>query len=141
MSYTKIWVHAVWGIKGRQPILANGFRQNLLDHFVENGIRSGIEIVLVNCWIDHVHCLFRLRSDQNICSVVQKIRAEASRWINSNQLSGKRFSWSGDFYAASVSEGNLNGVKFYINSQERHHAHRTFREEVAAYFDAGKGAS
>ncbi len=136
MSYSKIWVHAVWGTKGRQPLLANGFRQTFLDHLVENAMKNGIEIDLINCWIDHVHCLFRLRPDQNIAAIVQKLRGETSRRINRERLSGKRFCWSGDFYAASVSEGNLKGVRFYINSQERHHAHRTYREEVSAYFEA-----
>jgi putative transposase len=138
MSYSKIWVHAVWGTKGRQPVLANGFRQTLLDHFIDQGMKSGVEIELVNCWVDHVHCLLRLRPDQDIASVVKKMKREASQWINLQHLSGKRFSWSGDFYAASVSEGNLNGVKFYITSQERHHAHRTYREEIAAYFEHQK---
>lgn len=141
MSYSKIWVHAVWGVRGQQPILANGFRQTLVDHLVENAIKTGIEIELVNCWIDHVHCLFHLRPDQNVCAIVQKVKRDTSRWINLQGLAGKKFSWSGDFYAASVSEGNLKGVRFYINSQERHHAHRTFREEIAAYFDACKEAS
>jgi REP element-mobilizing transposase RayT len=136
MSYTKIWVHAVWGTNGRQPILSNGLRQKFLDHLLEHAIHHEIEIGLLNCWVDHVHCLIRLKPEQNVAEVLKHLKVEASRWININHLSGKKFSWSREYFAASVSEGNLKGVHNYILCQERHHSHRTFREEVAAYFQA-----
>lgn len=136
MSYTKIWVHAVWGTKGRQPILSNGLRQLFLDHIKEHAEAKKIEIELLNCWIDHVHCLIRLRPEQNIEDVLKILKSEASQWINRNHHSEKKFTWSGEYFVASVSEGNLKGVQNYILSQERHHSHRTYREEVAAYFEA-----
>jgi len=135
MSYTKIWVHAVWGTKGRHPLLSNGLRQTFLDHVKEIASEKDIEISLINCWVDHVHCLIRLQPEQNVAEVVQLIKKEASHWINGNHLETKRFSWSGEYYVASVSEGNLSGVKHYITGQERHHAHRTYKEELAAYFE------
>ena len=135
MSDTKIWVHAVWGTKGRHPLLSNGLRQAFLDHIRETALKKNIEISMINCWVDHVHCLIRLQPEQNIAEVVDKIRKEASQWINGNHLETKRFAWSGEYYVASVSEGNLNGVKNYISGQERQHAHRTYREELAAYFE------
>jgi len=134
MSYTKIWVHAVWGTKGRYPFLANGMRQNLLDHLKLIAAENDIEVCLVNCWIDHVHCLIRLKSSQNIADVTKQIKGESSRWINKNKLSEKRFNWTSEYFAASVSEGNIGSVRHYILSQERHHSHRTYRQEVELFF-------
>ena len=134
MSYTKIWVHAVWGTRGRQPLLSNGLRQAFLDHIMRNAIQKEIEINLINCWVDHVHCLIRLKADQNISDVIQLLKVEASHWINNNQLSARRFSWSREYYVASVSEGNLRNVRHYITRQEHHHANRTFQDEVEAFF-------
>jgi putative transposase len=136
MSHTKIWVHVVWGTKGRQPVLSNGLRQKFLDHMVGFAAQNDIDIGLLNCWIDHVHCLIRLKPDQNLAEILKMLKGETSHWINKNHLTEKRFTWSGDYFAASVSEGNLKGVHNYILGQERHHAHRTFREEVDAYFAA-----
>ncbi len=136
MSHTKIWVHVVWGTKGRQPVLSNGLRQKFLDHMFDYALQQEIEIGLLNCWIDHVHCLIRLKPDQCLVGILTMLKGETSRWINSNHLTEKRFTWSGDYFAASVSEGNLRGVHNYILGQERHHAHRTYREEVDAYFAA-----
>ncbi len=136
MSYTKIWVHAVWGIRGRQPVLSNGLRQKFLDHMKEHATEKNIEVGLLNCWIDHVHCLIRLKPEQNVAEVLKLLKGEASKWINENHFTEKKFSWAREYFVASVSEGNLKGVRNYILYQERQHAHRTFREEVAAYFEA-----
>jgi len=109
-------------------------RQNVLDHLKMIGEKKDIEICLVNCWIDHVHCLIRLQSGQNIAEVTKQLKCESSRWINKNKLSEKRFHWASEYFAASVSEGNISPVKQYILSQERHHSHRTFRQEVETFF-------
>jgi putative transposase len=134
MTQTKIWVHAVWAARGRQAVLSNGSRQEFLEHLKETAVKKQIEIGLINCWVDHIHCLFRLRSEQSLESVMKEIRSEASRWISAHNLQVKRFCWEKEYYAASVSEGNLPSARNYILSQERHHANRTYRQEVEAYF-------
>lgn len=134
MTQTKIWVHAVWGIRGRQALFANGSRQELLDHLLAAAEKKDIQLGVINCWIDHIHCLFRLQSDQSAEVIVNELRAEAGKWIKTKALTVKRFSWEKEFFAASVSEGNLQSAKNYILSQERLHANRTFKDEVAAYF-------
>ncbi len=135
MSYVKIWVHAVWGTKKKQPFLVGDFKTETLKHIVENAEEKGIEICCVNCWVDHVHCLIRLGPDQSIAGVIKMVKGEFSRWANQNKLTKKRFSWAREYYACSVSEGNLRKVKHYILNQERHHSKRTFQQEVAAYFE------
>ncbi|MEI7981830.1 MAG: transposase [Bacteroidota bacterium] len=134
MSYTKIWVHAVWGTRGQQPMLANGMRQQILEHIVSEASSKDIEIHLINCRMDHIHCLIRLKSGQNAGGAIEQIRVDSMHWINRNKLSEKRFAWSKDYFAASVSEGNLLPVRNYILGQERLHEHRTYQQEVEAYF-------
>jgi REP element-mobilizing transposase RayT len=134
MTQTKIWVHAVWGIRGRNTLLANGSRQELLDHLSDTAGEQQIELGAINCWVDHIHCLFRLKIDTSPSEVVETLRKEAGTWIRKRSASCKRFSWEKEFFAASVSEGNLAAAKNYIMSQERLHANRTYREEVEAYF-------
>jgi len=134
MTQTKIWVHAVWGARGRHTLFSNGYRQELLDHLKSTAVRKDIELSVINCWLDHVHCLVRLKNEQSLEQVVKELRTEAGKWINSKSLTVKRFCWDKEYYAASVSEGNLEGAKNYILSQERQHASRTYKDEVAAYF-------
>lgn len=119
--------------------MSNGLRQRFIDHLADYATHQEIEIGLLNCWLDHVHCLIRLKPDQNLVGILTMLKGESAHWINSNHLTEKRFNWAGDYFAASVSEGNLNGVHKYILGQERHHAHRTYKEEVEAYFSASRG--
>jgi len=134
MSYTKIWIHAVWGTKGQHLFLSNGMCKSFLEHLVAIATKNDIEICLVNCWTDHVHCLIRLKGGQNIADITKQLKRGSSRWINKNKLSEKRFNWTGEYFAASVSEGNISPVRNYIMSQERHHSNRTFRQEVETFF-------
>ena len=134
MTQTKIWVHVVWAARGRNVLLSDSSRQEFQDHLREFARNKQIEIGIINCWVDHIHCLIRLRSEQSLEDVVKAVRTEAGKWINEHSESVKRINWEKEYFAASVSEGNLQGAKNYILSQERHHSHRTFREEIAAYF-------
>lgn len=134
MSNVKIWVHAVWGTKRKYPFIVDGLRTEMLHHVVQNAEKNGITVCSVNCWVDHVHCLIRLGAEQSIADVVKMIKGEFSHWVNQNHLTEKRFGWAREYYAGSVSEGNLRKVKHYILNQERHHSKRTFQQEVDSYF-------
>jgi len=51
-----------------------------------------------------------------------------------NQLPEVRqpFGWQNGYGAFSVSESRMAAVRKYIRSQEAHHAHRTYRDELVA---------
>ncbi len=40
MSYVKIWVHAVWTVKNRQPMLNQDVRQDLFKHIHQNAFEK-----------------------------------------------------------------------------------------------------
>ena len=71
MPFVKVWIHAVWSTKNREPLIDQSFRRDLFDHMHLNGLSKDILIEIVNGYTDHVHCLFRLRNDQNISKVMQ----------------------------------------------------------------------
>ena len=134
MSYVKIWVHAVWGTKWKHPFLDEGLKAEAMNHIIENATKKGIEIISINGWVAHVHCLIRLDARQCIAGVVKLIKGEISHWINKNGLTQRKFGWAKEYYAGSVSESNLRSVKHYIQNQERHHSKGTFEQEVEKYF-------
>ncbi len=134
MSYVKIWVHAVWGTKWRHPFLEDGLKAEVMTHIIENARKKGIEIIIINGWVDHLHCLIRLDARQCIADVVKLIKGEISHWINQKGLTQRKFRWAKEYYAGSVSERNLHSVKHYIKNQERHHSKRTFEQEVDTFF-------
>ena len=136
MSFVKIWVHLVFATKNRQPLLESKFRSELYNHIRENCKEKGIFLKAINGYSDHIHCLISLGKDQSISKVAQLIKGESSFWINKESLTNEVFSWQDDYFAVSVSESQVGIVTNYINNQERHHAKKSFNEEVDDFMRA-----
>jgi len=130
MSFVKVWVHLVFATKNREPLLKKEFRYNVFDHIAENCKEKEIFLQAINGYTDHVHCLISLGKDQTIAKVMQLIKGESSFWINQNNLTTEKFSWQDDYFAVSVSESQAPTVKNYIKNQEKHHAKKSFADEV-----------
>lgn len=135
MSYVKIWIHAVWAVKNRKPILASDVRQTLFDHIHQNALGKDILMEIVNGHNNHVHCLFRLRNNQTIENVMQLIKGESSYWFNKNELSRLKLNWQKEYFAVSVSESQVDSIKKYISNQEEHHRKKTWEDEYNEFIE------
>ena len=129
MSYVKIWIHAVWTVKNRKPILNQDIRQELFNHIHTNAIEKDILMEAVNGYNNHVHCLFRLKNNQTIEHVMQLKKGESSFWFNKNNLCLLKLNWQKENFAVSISESQVIYVKNYIEKQEEHHKKKTWEEE------------
>ena len=129
MPWIKVWLHFVWCTKDRFPYLLDGIRTRVFEHIRENARRKKIHIDFLNGYIEHVHCLISLGSDQTLERLMQLIKGESSFWISKNQLTKKRFEWQAEYFVASVSESNVESVLRYIARQEQHHSKVSFDRE------------
>ncbi len=129
MSYVKNWLHCVWGTKNRTPFLIGEIKFLILEHIKANAKEKDIYIDTLNGHSDHVHCLISLNPDIALSMAIQLIKGESSFWINSNRLTKSKFEWAVEYFAVSVSESHLPGVRNYIRTQEEHHRKKTWKEE------------
>ena len=129
MSYVKIWIHAVWTVKDRQPVLNQDIRQKVFEHIHQNAVTKEIMMEIVNGNHNHVHCLFRLKNNQTIENVMQLIKGESAYWFNKSDLSNLKLNWQKAYFAVSVSESQVEKVKNYISNQEEHHKTKSWDEE------------
>ncbi|HEX6124416.1 MAG TPA: IS200/IS605 family transposase [Pyrinomonadaceae bacterium] len=129
MPWIKVWLHFVWCTKERFPFLQDGIRTRVFEHIRENAISKKIHIDFLNGWVEHVHCLVSLGSDQTLEKLMQLIKGESSFWINKNHLTKKRFEWQDEYFVASVSESNVASVRRYIARQDEHHSKVSFDQE------------
>ncbi|MBV4359640.1 IS200/IS605 family transposase [Pinibacter aurantiacus] len=130
MSYVRIWVHLVWATKRREPILTADVRRYLCLQIMQNCKEKGIYLRAINGYLDHLHCLISLGNGQTIAEVAQFIKGGSSHWINQNRIVNGGFDWQDDYFAVSVSESIVPAVVRYIHNQERHHASKSFDDEV-----------
>jgi len=135
MSYVKIWIHAVWTVKNRKPVLASEIRQEVFEHIHQNALSKEILMETVGGHNNHVHCLFRLRSNQTIEKVMQLIKGESSFWFNRSGFSKIKLSWQKEYFAVSVSESQVGKVKNYILTQEEHHKNKTWDDEYNEFIE------
>ncbi len=93
MPWVKVWIHFVWSTKNREPFLTDEIRQKVFQHIRENAQKKDIYLDLIGGYVDHVHCLISLGTDQTIEKIMQLIKSESSFWINKNHLCKIKFEW------------------------------------------------
>jgi REP element-mobilizing transposase RayT len=136
MAQVRIWVHAVWGTKRREPIMQNkNKRIDLFKHIKAYAKEKKIYLDFINGEADHVHCLISLACDQTIAQVMKMLKGESSHFASEAKMFEVEFDWADDYYAVSVSQSNVETVRSYIKNQEEHHRNKTFEEECQEFME------
>jgi putative transposase len=133
MPFIRIWIHAVWSTKNREPLLSTEIRKSVFDHILTNAKSKDIFITAINGYTDHVHCLISLGSEQTISKVIQLIKGESSFWINKTGLTPLKFEWQDEYFSVSVGESQVENVRDYIFRQEEHHKTVSFQQEYSEF--------
>ena len=133
MSIVNIWIHAVWGTKNSEPRLEEDLRGILCNHIKKNALDKGFLIDTIGGYTDHLHALMPLHADMSISKQIQLIKGESANWVNKSGLVNQSLRWADEYFAASVSESNIDAVRFYIRGQELHHRRMTFQEEYGKF--------
>jgi putative transposase len=137
MAQVRIWVHAVWGTKNREPLMSNkNKRIDLFKHIKSNAKEKKIYLDFINGSSDHVHILISMACDQNIAQIMKLLKGESSHFANEQKLFDTTdFDWADDYYAVSVSQSHASIVRNYLKKQEEHHATKTFEEECKEFME------
>jgi len=131
-SYTKIWIHLIWGTKNREKSLYDReFRKKASQHLAENSVDKKIYMKINYVNADHVHALIDLPTNKTLEDVARLLKGELSSWINTELA--LKFNWAVGYAAFSVSESKLDTVVKYIKNQEAHHKHISFKEEYEEF--------
>ena len=130
-SFINIWVHLVWTVKKREPLLHKSFRTQLCKHIHQHARQQDIHVDTINGVEDHLHCLISMKSTQSISQIVKTIKGESSKWLNDVNLVQGVFEWQEGYGAFSVSPTHLKKVRNYIKNQEKHHLKQDFEEEMS----------
>ena len=128
-SLANVYVHAVFSVKSRKPLLTDGMREPL-HAYIGGTLRSfGCPLVAINSVDDHIHILFRLARDKALSDTVKVVKEKSSKWIKAQGAQHAGFAWQRGFGAFSVSESNTGKVREYISRQREYHAKVSFEEE------------
>lgn len=96
------------------------------------------KLLAINGMADHVHILFGMRPKQSLSDLMQDVKGDSSKWINSKGFVRGKFSWQEGYGAFSYSKSQLPAVLRYIGNQKEHHKRKTFLEEYREFLDKFK---
>ena len=132
-SYTRCWLHLIWGTLKREPLLPKGARIEVSE-YLKDYVKSK-QIFMKTNYVnaDHVHLLIDLPTNYSIEDLLQMLKGSSSHWINQNGFIPGKFSWGRGYAAFSVSHSNVAKVTMYISNQEKHHRVQSFTEEYEAF--------
>lgn len=128
-TYTQIHIHVVFAVQNRVSCIGKTWQDRLYKYIIAIIQKRGHKVLAIGGMPDHIHILFGFRPTQALSVLMQEIKRDSSEWINKEKLVMGRFSWQEGYGAFSYSKSQLPAVCNYIESQEKHHKKRTFKEE------------
>lgn len=128
-TLTRLLVHLVFSTKNRDPRISADLQESLYAYMGGLVRSERCSLLAIGGVSDHVHLLVRLHPDVAVASLVRKLKANSSRWLNNGRSQADRFAWQTGYGAFSTSESQVPVVKRYIANQPEHHKKWSFREE------------
>ena len=81
---------------------------------------------------NHIHVFFEQSPNVALSDIMEKVKANSSKWINQNKFIIGHFEWQRGYGGFSYSRSQRNNVIRYIMKQVEHHRAKTFRDEYMA---------
>ena len=139
-SYSRCWVHLIWGTLSRERILnkkaAAGLSRYLVEYADEQDMYMKINFVNP----DHVHALIDLPTGFSIEKVVQLLKGSSSHWVNSNELVTGKFAWGRGYGAFSVSHSNVGSGGAIHRRSGRTSSRKNFHRGIARIYRSSRAA-
>jgi len=128
-SLVKNYVHIVFSTKYRQKLIHPPYEAELHNYLGGTCNKLGCQTLIVGGYTDHIHILCMLSKKLALMTLVQKVKANSSRWMKTKDKSLTNFYWQNGYGAFSVNPAQVDVVKRYIERQHQHHSKQTFKKE------------
>lgn len=135
-TYSQIYIHIVFAVKGRDNLLSKRWKEELYKYITGIITNEGQKLIAINGMPDHLHILVGLKPTLALSNLVRDIKSNSSKFINDQKWIVGKFEWQHGFGAFSCSHSHLTKVINYIQNQEEHHKVKTFSEEYVEFLEA-----
>ena len=134
-TFTKIYIQYVFSVKTRRNQLNNSFKEEMHKYITGIVKNCGCKLLCINSVPDHIHIFVAMGTNISIADLMKEVKSSSTKFINDNRLTKIKFAWQDGYGAFSYSESQVNNVIEYINSQEKHHKKKTFKEEYLEFLE------
>ena len=134
-TYTKIYVHVVFAVKGRANLISAKWKEDLYKYITGIITNEKQKLIIINGMPDHIHLLIGLKPSIALSDLIRDVKANSSKFVNEKKWVAGKFEWQNGFGAFSYSHSQLNTIINYIKNQEEHHRNKTFNEEYIEFLN------
>lgn len=132
-SLVKNYVHIVFSTKYRQPLITEAVEAELYAYLGGICKELGCQPLKVGGYSDHVHILCMLSKKLALMTLVEKVKANSSKWMKTKGAEFLNFYWQDGYGAFSVNPAEVQVVVKYIANQKAHHDKQNFKDEFRAF--------
>lgn len=132
MSHTHVssFFHFFWSTKDRQPYISEKLKPRLYG-FISGIVRNyGGKVLSYGGTDDHIHLLCFTPPNVSNSILIKETKARSSAWIHHEFSDLKTFKWEKGFGSISVSTSKIDHFKKFIETQEKFHQGKTFKDEL-----------
>ena len=137
-TYTQIYIHVVFSVQNRISLIRSEWREELYKYITGIIQNNGHKLIAINGMPDHVHIFIGLKPNQSLSDLMQDVKGDSSKWINSHDYVKGRFEWQAGYGAFSYSISQIDSVMKYIQNQQSHHKVKTFKDEYLEFLEKFK---
>ena len=132
-TYTQIHLQAIFAVKRRTALIQQTWKDELYKYITGIIKAHDHKLLAINGMPDHVHIFFGMRPVQSLSDLMQDVKQDSSKWINTRGFVKGKFEWQQGFGAFSYSKSQASRVIGYVQNQEDHHKSISFLDEYKAF--------
>ncbi|HEX7691922.1 MAG TPA: IS200/IS605 family transposase [Sediminibacterium sp.] len=134
-TYSQLYIQFVFAVKYRKALLNVSWDERLRLYITAIVQNNGHKMLCINNVADHIHLFIGMTPAQSASDLMRIIKADSTKWINSQYLIPQKFSWQEGFGAFSYSHSHIDRVVRYIHDQQEHHRKAGFIQEYRSQLD------
>ena len=125
MPFWRLYYHAVWGTKHREPAILDGMVEPM-KRTIEGTTRDlGVSVFAIGVMPDHVHVLAQIPPSLKVADVIGRWKGATSHAANENRpQTSPRLVWQPGYGVLTVSQHGFDQVREYVLNQRERHAAR-----------------
>ncbi|BDQ03949.1 IS200/IS605 family transposase [Ignavibacterium sp.] len=134
-TYTQLYVHIIFAVKGRQNLISEKHREELEKYICGIITNKNSKPLAIYCNPDHTHILIGINPSVSVSDIARDIKANSSKFINGKKWIAGKFNWQDGFGAFTYAKSQIDAVVKYILNQPVHHKKKTFKEEYIEFLE------
>jgi REP element-mobilizing transposase RayT len=134
-SYCEVYIHIVWSVKNREPLLTLDIEKSVIDIIKAKAVKYKARVIAIGNITDHIHVLVSIHPDTVISALIKEMKAVSSYFVNHNM--GKKLYWQEGYWVLSIGKNALTSVRDYVQNQKTHHARKNLVKVLEESGDTG----